>query len=144
MQIGKPIENMISLKAGDVIKSIVVDAIVKSKLLQSPKDLESLLESTVTRIDRAFRHQDQLLTEKEVEKRWPFLTLKKLRNMRFRHDGPEYLKFGQARNSRVYYKVADIESWIIKNYQLEPFVEGIGNGDSRRSGYVHRMSNREY
>jgi len=71
----------------------------------------------------AFHAQDTLLCEKEVSARFPFLTLTKLRNMRQRGNGMKHLKFGNSRNSRVYYCLADIETWIVEHYQLEPFIE---------------------
>ena len=83
------------------------------------------MDQTAKNIARAVQAKEQLLTEKEVAQRWSFLTEKKLRNLRYRRLGPKYLKFGENRNGRVFYMVADIEAWIQSNYQLDPYYEGM-------------------
>jgi len=106
-----------------VLKHLLVETIFKSRMIDHPKELDKLIEETVKKLYRAFHAQDALLCEKEVAARFPFLTLIKLRNMRARGNGVKHLKFGKTRNARVYYRVSDIESWIVKHYQLEPFIE---------------------
>ena len=109
--------------ANHVLKHLLVETIFKSRMIDHPKELDALIDETVGKLYRAFHTQDNLLCEKEVAQRFPFLTLIKLRNMRTRHIGPKYLKMGSHRNSRVYYKHSDIETWIIEQYQLGSFVE---------------------
>ena len=116
---------MFKEKPSIVLKHLVIEAIMRSKLLDSPTSLDTLLDETVTKLTRAFHVQDRLLSEAEVARRWPFLNVKKLQNLRYRHLGPSYHKFGQARNSRIFYRVSDIETWIVANAQLGPYVEGL-------------------
>ena len=106
-----------------VLKHIIVDLITRSKIITHPRELDDLLEASVKKLMEAMTVQDRLLTEKEVAQRWPFLNCIRLRHYRYASKGPSYIKLGQHRNSRVYYKVADIEKWIVAHYQLEPFVE---------------------
>ncbi len=105
-----------------VIKHILVDTLMRSKLLSSPDDLDALLNNAVPKIEKACQYQSRLLTEKEVSKRWEFLTLSKLRTMRTRKVGPVFLKFSKTRNGRIYYRFSEIERWIIKHEQLENFL----------------------
>ena len=88
--------------------------------MESPSELDQMLNAMVPRLQKACRFQDDLLSEKQVAERWEFLNVIKLRNMRTRNQGPVFLKFGKSRNSRVYYRIADIESWIIRHEQLQP------------------------
>lgn len=108
-----------------VLRSLLVNFYSRSQLVRTQDDLDDLLQDTTEKVHRAFFVQDDLLTEKDVSVRWRFLTLSKLRNMRFRNQGPKYIKTGEHRNSRVYYKVADVERWIVEHYQMEPFVDGL-------------------
>ena len=103
-----------------VIRHLLTDLIMRAKLLESPEELDQILRVTVPRLQKACRYQDDLLTEKQVAERWEFLNVIKLRNMRTRNQGPVFLKFGKSRNSRIYYRIADIESWIIRHEQLQP------------------------
>ena len=102
-----------------VIRHLLTDLIMRAKLLQSPEELDQILRVTVPRLQKACRYQDDLLSEKQVAERWEFLNVIKLRNMRARNQGPVFLKFGKSRNSRIYYRIADIESWIIRHEQLQ-------------------------
>ena len=99
----------------------MVETILKAKLIDDVQELDTLANEALSRLLRAFHVQDDLLCEKEVAARFSFLTLTKLRKMRCAGKGPKYIKFGKTKNSRVYYRVSDIESWIVDNYQLEPF-----------------------
>ena len=105
-----------------VLKHLLVDLICKARLIEKPKALDDLIDQTVSKLRRAIHVQDDLLSETEVCDRYRFLTPAKLRIMRCRGKGPVYLKFGKARNSRVFYKSADVEAWIAEHYQLEPFL----------------------
>ncbi len=107
-----------------VLEHILVDTVLQARMLSSPRDLDALIKATVNKLARAFHTQDQLLTEKQIAARYAFLDVTKLRNMRHRGTGPKYIKMGAYRNSRVYYRLADVESWIVSHYQLEPFMEG--------------------
>ena len=95
-----------------ILKHILTEAIIKSHLLKTPSELDTLVLDTVPKLIRAVHDSEQLLCEKEVSARWTFLSLTKLRNMRSRGIGPTFKKFGDTRNARVYYKVADLERWI--------------------------------
>ncbi len=110
-------------KPNIVLKHLVLDIVTRAKLMSSPQDLDHLLTTSVPQLQKACRFQDHLLCEKEVSERWGFLTVRQLQNMRFRHRGPKYHKMGNARNSRVYYRISDIEAWIVEHEQLEPFLE---------------------
>ena len=105
-------------------QDILVDTVLKARMLSSPRELDALIRETVDKLARAFHTQDQLLTEKQVAARYGFLDVTKLRNMRHRGNGPKYIKMGAYRNSRVYYRLGDVETWIVSYYQLEPLMEG--------------------
>ena len=80
-----------------VLKRILAEAFLRSRLVETETDLEELLRETMRKVDRAYHVQDRLLTEKEVAKRWPFLDVVRLRNYRYK-------------------------AWIVSHYQLEPFI----------------------
>ena len=86
-------------------------------------DLDALLSDTIPKIMKATTQKDQLLTEKEVSLRYPFLSVKQLQNWRYRHQGIKYIKTGSSRNSRVLYRVSDIEAFFQEQEQNEPYVE---------------------
>ena len=94
-----------------MIKQIMTEIIMEGKE-KTPTELEELLEKEMPKLRDAFRDQDRLLTEKEVARRYPWLTVNRLRSMRCRNIGPKYFKFGTHRNSRVYYRDSDIRTWI--------------------------------
>ncbi len=106
-----------------VIKHILIDTLMRAKLLSSPDDLDTLLSSAVPKIMKATTRQDQLLTEKEVSQHYPFLSVKQLQNWRYRHQGIKYIKTGTSRNSRVLYRVSDIEAFLVHHERNEPFIE---------------------
>ena len=91
------------------------------RLKEGGTDRETTLSETAEKIEKALQ-SDALLTEAQVVQRYRWLTLGKLRNMRFRHEGPKYHKFGPHKNSRVFYRISDIEAWILENEQHEPYV----------------------
>ena len=105
------------------LKHVLVELITKAQLLATTADLEILLTDGLAQIQQVVHEADTLYCEKEISQKYPFLTLIKLRNMRARGNGPKHYKFGESRNSRVYYKLADIESWIAENEQTEPYVD---------------------
>ena len=105
------------------INRILSDFILRSKLIQTPTELDQLVLKTKKALNLAYRYTEEKLNEKQVSARWKFLTPRRLQNMRQREKGPKYLKLGGAKNSSVFYKVADVEEWIIEQYQLEPFIE---------------------
>ena len=106
-----------------VLKRIITDVIFRSRLLDEPKSLDQLLEKAVQEVTDALHFQDKLMTEREVAERWPVLSLVRLRNMRCKGNGPRFIKFGESRNSRIFYKVADIETWFVSKYNLGPIIE---------------------
>ena len=105
------------------LKCLIADLLSRAKPQTAPCELEALIDEVVPKLILAFRVQDRLLTEREVARRWKFLTVKQLQHMRYRHKGPKYLKFGKARNSRVYYRISAVEAWIVEHEQLEPYIE---------------------
>ena len=115
-------ENHFAQTPNLVIRHLLTDLIMRAKLLESPEELDRILSASVPKLQKACRFQDELLTEKQVAERWEFLTVIKLRNMRSRSQGPIFLKFGKSRNSRIFYRIADIESWIVRHEQLQPML----------------------
>ena len=94
----------------------MLDLICLAGKARSADEINRLISEVETKILGA-RDGEKLLCEKEVSAQWDFLSLAVLRNMRARGNGPKFLKFGQARNSRIYYKVSDVEAWINDQYQ---------------------------
>ena len=107
------------------IKYILSDVMIRARLIDRAEEVDALLEESTGKIIRAVHAREELLTAQQVAARWPFLGGQKLQNFRYLHQGPKYLKFGKDRNSRVYYKVADIEAWIAEHYQDAPYVAGL-------------------
>ena len=108
-----------------ILKHVLADAFMRSKLITSLEDLDILLNDTVPKIIQATTRKDQYLTEKEVSARYPFLTVKQLQNWRYRHQGIKYIKTGNARNSRILYRVSDIEAFLHEHEQNEPYIESV-------------------
>jgi hypothetical protein len=106
-----------------ILREILIDLSIKSRLVETPEDLDQLICEAAPKLQKAMSRQDQLLTEKEIVSRYRFLSENRLRNMRFKGIGPRYIKFGEARNSRVFYRPSDIEAWIVEHYQLDHLVE---------------------
>lgn len=48
----------------------------------------------------------------EVADSYPLLSVARLAEMRWRGEGPPYIKTGSARSSRVFYRASDIEEWL--------------------------------
>ena len=105
------------------IKHILIETLMRAKLITSPDDLDTLLTETIPKIIKATTQKDQFLTEKEVAVRYPFLSVKQLQNWRYWHQGTKYIKTGTSRNSRVLYRVSDIEAWLVQNERNEPYIE---------------------
>lgn len=55
--------------------------------------------------------QQQLLTPREVETEYGF-SRQTLANWRAQNTGPEYVKSGPSRSSRVRYRRSSIEGWL--------------------------------
>jgi len=106
-----------------LLKHILTDVMMRSKLISSPQELDTLLEEIVPMIMKAATQKNGLLTEKEVSHLYPFLSVKQLQNWRYRHQGIKYIKTGKSRNSRVLYRVSDIEAFLVNHEQNEPYVE---------------------
>lgn len=111
------------MKPNPVVKHLLVEIVCKARMIEDHLELDDLIENSTGKIFRAVHAQDTLLTEKDVVARYTFLTLPALRNMRMRQQGPKYVKFGHTKNSRVYYRRADIEQWIVDHYQLTQFID---------------------
>lgn len=100
-----------------VVTHILKEFLMKFQMMREPDKLDPLIAVTTENITKVNKRQKDLLTEHEVVERFPFLNVNKLRNMRARSQGPSYHKFGSSRNSRVFYRMADIESWILSSHQ---------------------------
>jgi len=111
------------MNTNQVLKHLLVETIFKSRMIDQPQDLDILISETISRLTHAMRHQDRLLNEKEVSQRYPFLSIKQLQNWRYRHQGIKYIKTGRSRNSRVLYRISDIEAFLVNHEQNEPFIE---------------------
>ena len=111
------------LSAKTAIRHALLDFHTKGQLIETPIELDMLMESKTEEIVALARKGDQMLNEKQVAEMYPFLTVRALQNLRHKVRGPKYFKFGKKRTSRVFYKVSDIEAWIIDNYQRLQFVE---------------------
>lgn len=74
-------------------------------------DVDRLIAKYIPKI-KATKEYDLLLTEKQVVEKYPALHLNMLRHMRQMGTGPSFLKTGLHRNSRIFYKVSDIEKWV--------------------------------
>ncbi len=106
----------------DTSVSIVVKKYLHSFLknnapfLSNPSVLDERINESVPRVISLCRDQDALLDEHSVVERYPTFTLYALRSMRYRNQGPPYIKTGTYKNSRVLYRVADIERWYLEHY----------------------------
>lgn len=109
------------------LRSLLIETIMRAKLLNSPSDLDELVAEAVTKISAVTFDKEQLLTEKEVSILWRFLDVAKLRNMRCKGGGPQYYKFGLGRNGRVFYRVADVMEWIEEHRQRDLYIEALVN-----------------
>ncbi len=108
-----------------VLKHILVELVLKVRLLSAPQEVDLLIDETLSKFDRAYHAQDEMLTEKQVSCRWPFLDVRRLQNMRFRGVGPRYHKLSNTKQGRVYYRVSDVEAFIAQTQQLEEELEEI-------------------
>ena len=106
-----------SIPRGPMFRAILLDLICQGSKARSSDEINQLISDAETQIIRFLQDGEKLLCEKEVSARWPFLSLAMLRNMRARGYGPKFLKFGTSRNSRIFYKVMDIQYWIDSQYQ---------------------------
>ena len=82
----------------------------------NPDKHNGIIEKTADRIEEMMKNSNIVLTEKDVAKRFPFLSVGALRNMRHRDQGPKYIKIGKSRNGRVYYKPKDVHDWALGHY----------------------------
>lgn len=106
------------------IRHLLVELILKAKAADDPKILDELLSEVLPKIQSCFRYADQLITEKDAATLYPRLfNVVKLRNMRARGIGPAFVKFGQFRNGRIFYRIRAIETWIEQHegFQEEQF-----------------------
>lgn len=80
--------------------------------MQNEEELGDLIKVVSEKLELESRASRELLSETEVVERWPFLSPKLLQNFRSREKGPSYHKLGQCRNSRVFYRITDVEDWL--------------------------------
>ena len=102
------------------VKDTLTEIIMKLELVNDPDQIDPILDDGVSRLINAVYTEDKLLCEKEVVARFPFMSMGQLRNMRSLETGPKFVKFGDFRNSRIYYKVVDIQEWIDSHYRCFP------------------------
>ena len=101
------------------LRSILIEVLMKARLIHSESELESLIESSIPKIVEISQYSGQLFSEKEVSHLYKFLDVTKLRNLRSKGGGPRYYKFGTGKNGRVFYKYSDIQSWIQEHEQTK-------------------------
>ena len=101
--------------------SILHSLAAKLQVIKNDAELENLIKGAAREIERAVLNDELLLNEKEVSERFPFWTVSALRNLRARREGPEYIKLGNKRCSRVLYRVRTI------NEYLESQKHGVGD-----------------
>lgn len=111
-------------QARPALRALLVELSLKAQLLgEKPKELDRFIGHQEPRIMKAVLAGDQLLNEHQVAARYgEAFAVKRLRNMRYRGTGPRFHKFGTHRNSRVFYKVSDLENFIMESKQLTPFM----------------------
>ena len=102
----------------EIIKGILSQLLLQAEKTQAPGDLDKLLEKFAKQIASEQGKPVRLLKEKEVANLYPPLNVTRLRNWRARDEGPPYIKFGNARQSPVYYREESLNQWILKNERL--------------------------
>ena len=102
----------------DAIKGLLSQFLLQADRTQAPSDLDALLEKFATQIAGERVKLGRLLKEREVANRYPSLNVTRLRNWRARDEGPPYVKFGDARQSPVYYREERLDQWIRENERL--------------------------
>ncbi|CAM2070260.1 hypothetical protein SCOR_33115 [Sulfidibacter corallicola] len=84
---------------------------------KTPEAYQSLKRDTFHKIRQAIFDDEHLMNEREVAKFFRAFTVRGLQAMRGKGSGPRYLKFGNSRNARVFYKVKDVRDFIDRHYQ---------------------------
>ena len=102
------------------LRSLLVDLLLKAQLTSDPEKLDQLISECERKAARVVRLKDEWLTAAQVVERYPsiFPTEAALRNRVSRGLAPRYTKFGKHRQSRISFKVADVEAWILRNQEL--------------------------
>ena len=91
---------------------VLGDFLAKAKGSENTEDLKKLIEQKAAEVMRVQAGSDLLLSERDVNKRYPAFTRSYLQMLRFRNSGPRYYKMHAGQNGRVYYKISDIEVWL--------------------------------
>ena len=99
-----------------VMRNLLVDLVLRAKVLEDMQELDTLIETALGRLARASRESEALLDETSLADRYPclFTNKRSLQNHRSRKTGPPYIKIG----GRVMYRVRDVEAWITEHERL--------------------------
>lgn len=84
------------------------------RILRSPRELlnvDEIVEEYLPQLETAIL-KSQLYTEEQIAAHFPALDVAMLRNMRTKGFGPDYIKAGPHRNSRIFYLACDIHLWL--------------------------------
>lgn len=124
------------------LRALLVELSLKAQILHNrPEDLDRFIQTQEPRIMKAVLAGDQLLNEKQVAARYgDVFSVKRLRNMRFRGTGPRFHKIGAHKNSRVFYKVSDLENFIVESQQLTTFLPAMTMTSRPVSGFPQPKS----
>ena len=101
------------------VRYLLSQMIFNARLISNQAQLQQLLDDTVPQLVQTITDENLILSEQQVIERYPFFTLNALRNMRCRRIGPPFHKLGRHKNSRVTYRVGDIETWLAKHANLK-------------------------
>ncbi|CAM2011580.1 helix-turn-helix transcriptional regulator [Acanthopleuribacter pedis] len=106
------------------VRALLVELSLKAQLLKDdPQELDRFIQQQEPQIVKAILSGSQLLNETQVAQRYGnIFSVKRLRNMRYRGTGPYFHKLGDHKNSRVFYKVSDLEHFIATAQQLTNFL----------------------
>lgn len=84
------------------------------RILRTPReqlDVAEVVEEYLPQLEAALL-EHQLYTEAQVADRFPALDVGMLRGMRVKGIGPDYIKAGPHRNSRIFYRACDLHLWM--------------------------------
>ena len=111
------------LAANIHLRALLVDLVMKARMIDDPCALDQLIAETEKKAERAARLKDEWLNAEQLVERYPgiFETVNVVRNHVARGTGPRFVKFGKHRQSPVRWKVADVEAWILEQQGLTGF-----------------------
>ena len=110
-------DDQLTQKIKDILRDMA-QGLLQFDKTTAPNDLDGLLERFAKQIAGEQVKPGRLLREKEVATLYPPLNVNRLRNWRARDVGPPYIKFGEARQSPVFYREESLNQWIMNNERL--------------------------